>query len=111
MQSSRNYTQEQTDELTRAYLSAEGYEKQQEVIKELARKFNKPEASIRSKLVKLKVYVSAPHISGVTNKKPETKIQIVRKLENLTGLNLEGLDKSPKLTLDRLYTYMEDKCN
>lgn len=111
MQNSRNYTEEQTDELTHAYLSADGYEKQQEVIKELARRFNKPEASVRSKLVKLKIYVSAPHISGVTNKKPETKIQIVHKLESLTGLNLEGLEKSPKLTLDRLYTYMEEKCS
>lgn len=104
---SRNYTEEQTTELTERYLAAKSYEEQQALLKELAVKFDKSESSVRSKLVKLEIYQRAPHVSAVTKKKPETKIQIVKKLENLTGLNLDGLDKSPKLTLDRLLDYIE----
>ena len=106
----RNFSVEETAALLDAYNEAPTYEEQQEIIKEFAAKFHKPESSIRSKLVKLKVYKSAPKISGVLGRKPETKIELVKKMEKITKLNLEGLDKAPKLTLDRLLKFMEEEC-
>jgi hypothetical protein len=59
-----------------------------------------PRRSIIAKLSKAGVYVVPTRISKVTGDVPETKVQLVKKIEEKLGIDdLYGLDKAPKLTL------------
>ena len=73
----------------------------------IAKKLNRTEASIRSKLVQLKLYVKAP----VVAKKSESggqKLDIAQNICNMVGISPdvfgEGLAKANKEPLDRILT-------
>ena len=72
-----------------------------ETVDRLSVLLNKPRKSIISKLVKEGIYESRGYRSK-TGEKPITKLAIVRSLESALALNLQGLDKAPKGTLQKL---------
>lgn len=96
------YTHEQGDELHDAYIVADGDDERKDVVVKYARLWNKPTRSIIAKLSKMGVYKSIARTSKVTGDKPETKEQLVRKLESkffaIDGA-WAGLEKAPKLVL------------
>lgn len=104
----RNYTLEETEKLKKAYLEAPSYDEQQKVIKQYAEIYCKPEASIRAKLVKEKVYKSAVRLSAITGGPATTKLEIIQRMEKITGLSLVGMEKASKLTLHKLLNYLEE---
>ncbi len=96
------YTEKQTQQLIDAYLKNPCLE----TVSRLSVDFNRPKKSIISKLVKEGVYQT----TGYRDKRgevPITKLAIVRKMEVLLGLNLMGLDKTPKSTLQKLHKVLD----
>jgi hypothetical protein len=101
------YTKEQEIELLDAYSIAEDAEEREIVVMKFTTKFSKPKRSIIAKLSKMGVYVSKASISKVTGSKPETKEQLVTRIEDRFGVedgDWIGLEKAPKLVLVGLLT-------
>jgi hypothetical protein len=78
-----------------------------EVVNKLSVLLNRPRKSIISKLVKEGVYVRRGYRTKLGTI-PETKLQILRKLEDITGSSYPGLDKAQKSTLLLLYNDIKD---
>jgi len=107
------YTKEQEDELIGGYTSVaemniDATSKQDEredyILKYMA-KHSKSKKSVIAKLSKSGVYITRPKVSKVTGTKPETKEQMLTSIALKLGMSfedLEGLDKGPKLSLQRL---------
>jgi len=96
------YTPEQEKELFDSYMKANTVEERDELVVAFATKWQKPNRSIIAKLSKMGIYISKAKISKVTGNKPETKEQLVRKIETRFGVSDEefmGLEKAPKLVL------------
>ena len=99
----QKYTEEQEKELYNKYSQATDDEQRDAVIEAFGLKHNKTKRSIIAKLSKAGIYISKIKVSKVTGAMPETKKQLVAKIEKKLGIeNLEGLDKAPKLTLLKL---------
>ena len=99
------YTEKQEMELFEAYGNAETQELRDNVVERLANEWQKPKRSIIAKLSKMGIYVSKARISKVTGNKPETKEQLVAKIESRFGAedgSFMGLEKAPKLVLTKL---------
>lgn len=97
------YTKEQERELYDSYKECENQEDRERVIEAFASKHNKLKRSVIAKLSKMDIYVTALKISKVTGNIPETKQQLVDRIEKHLGIQgLDGLDKAPKLTLLKL---------
>lgn len=96
------YTKEQETQMYDLYTAAETPEGRDLVVEALVSKWQKPKRSIIAKLSKMGIYISKAKISKVTGNKPETKEQLVRKIETRFGVEPEmfiGLEKAPKLVL------------
>jgi len=96
------YTPEQESKLFDAYSVSVTNEQRDAVVLEYSTKFNKPVRSIIAKLSKMGIYISKVRQSKVTGNKPETKEQLVTKLEvkfNVNEGDFMGLEKAPKLVL------------
>lgn len=96
------YTKEQDDEMYSKYKAAEDADARSLVVVTLAKKWDKPTRSIIAKLSKMGIYISKANISKVTGNKPETKEQIVTRIEkkwNVLEGTFIGLEKAPKLVL------------
>lgn len=101
------YTPEQETELFEAYSVADSNDERDEVVMKYTTKFSKPKRSIIAKLSKMGIYVSKVRQSKVTGNKPETKEQLVTKIESRFGVEdgqFMGLEKAPKLVLVKLLT-------
>ena len=104
------YTPEQEAELKEGYTFIIGnddksYEERDDFMLKFRLKHDKTSRSLVAKLAKMGIYKAKPKISTVTGEKAETKEQIVGKIAKSLDMKedeLEGLDKSPKLTLVRL---------
>jgi len=83
------YTEEQEKELFTAYSSANEAEQREAIVVAFATKWQKPKRSIIAKLSKMGIYISKAKISKVTGNKPETKEQLVRKIESRFGADIE----------------------
>ena len=95
-------------ELSKAYLSETDYDARRTVIDEFAQKWNKTSRMIIAKLSKMDIYETKPNVSKVTGEKPQTKEQIVTKIEKLLNAgSLDGLQKAPKLVLLALLRRLE----
>ena len=99
------YTKEQTQELIEAYTQCTNQEQHLAVVDAYASKFGKSKTSVIAKLSKAKVYVKYDTVSKITKGRPKTRLQIKEELEDITGVNLQGLEIAPKLTLLRLLEY------
>ena len=94
------YSAEQEKELYDNYLDADTEEQRLDVILKYQTKHNKSKRSVIAKLSKLGIYKSKAKVSTVTGSKPETKEQLVKRIEEkFDWVGLEGLEKAPKLTL------------
>ncbi len=96
------YTEEQTRLMRNAYQAAENEQDRITCVKNLAERFEKPEASIRGKLSKEGVYIPKVRVSKITKSKPKTKAQIVDEIGYEIGQDMAGLEKAPKLVLLKL---------
>ncbi len=98
------YTREQEAELYDKYKQCETADERDVVVEQAIKKFNKTKKSIVAKLSKMDIYISRTKISKVTGTKPETKEQIVDKIETAMLLQgqLDGLSKAPKLVLMKI---------
>ena len=98
------YTPEQETEL-KVYEECTSHDEREEFILKFMVKHDKTSRSLIAKLAKMGIYKARPKMSTVTGEKAETKEQMVGKIARNLGMKedeLEGLDKSPKLTLVRL---------
>lgn len=105
------YTKEQTDELISGYTAAKDADERDDFILKYMGKHGKSKKSIIAKLSKSGKYISRPRVSKVTGGKPETKEQMLQKIANKLGMDiekLEGIDKSPKLSLQNLLNRLEE---
>jgi hypothetical protein len=78
-----------------------------ETVDVLARKLNKPRKSIIAKLSKMGVYKKGGYKTKLGTD-PITKLELVRRIEDLSGLTLPDLAKAPKGTLITLYNYINE---
>ena len=99
------YTPEQEEKMYDMYKAAETADAREQVVLHLVSEWDKPKRSIIAKLSKMKIYISKARISKVTGNKPETKEQLVVKIEQRFGVEKDsfmGLEKAPKLVLTAL---------
>ena len=99
------YTEDQEKVLFDAYSVCDTVEERDAVVIKYATEWKKPVRSIIAKLSKMGIYVSKVRQSKVTGNKPETKEQIVAKIEKRFGVlesEFMGLEKAPKLVLVKL---------
>ena len=103
------YTEEQEEELGSTYAAADDADAREAVVMKYVKEWSKPKRSIIAKLSKMGIYISKANISKVTGNKPETKEQLVVRVEKRFGVEagmFAGLEKAPKLVLKSL---LEDK--
>ena len=95
-----NYTSEQVEDMTSAYLASPT----RETVDNLASKYDKSIKSIIGKLSREGVYKKTEYVTK-TGEKPETKLEIVQELAERLELSttaLAGLEKAPKQSLKNL---------
>jgi len=96
---SENYTDEMTEALRDGYDPEASEATRTEQMEELAHKVGKSVASVRSKLVRMKLYVKKEYVKK-TGDKPETKETIVADMARELGVDadtsLAGLEKATK---------------
>ena len=96
----QKHSKEQERELHDVYKECETQDEREDVVERYVLKWNKEKRSIIAKLSKMGIYKSRAKISKVTGATPETKMQLVARIETMLGKQgLDGLDKAPKLTL------------
>lgn len=98
-----NYTKEQVTEMTTEYLE----NPTKETVEHIAEGMGKSVRSVIGKLSTEGVYVKAVKVTKA-GKPQVTKAQWVTKLEEVTGQELIGLDKAPKVTLERLFASFDN---
>jgi hypothetical protein len=99
------YTEEQEIEMQALYEACETFEERSECVDMLADKYRKTDRMIIAKLSKMQVYITKPKTSKVTGTKPETKEQMVKRLETKLKWppgDFNGLEKAPKLVIQKL---------
>jgi hypothetical protein len=99
------YTPEQEAEMLMEYEACETDEEREQCVLDLAEKYGKNKRMIVAKLSKMEIYRKKPVVSKVTGGKPETKENMVRRLETKLGYPKDdflGLEKAPKLVLQKL---------
>lgn len=98
----KNFSEDDVNYMKDRYGEAKNQEERSLAVDEIAKKLGKTPSSIRSKLVKEKIYISAVRTSKVTKGKPETKESMVGRIEETLDMesgSLVGLEKAPKLVL------------
>jgi hypothetical protein len=98
-----NYTKEQVTEMTTEYLE----NPTKETVEHIAEGMGKSVRSVIGKLSTEGVYVKAVKVTKA-GKPQVTKAQWVTKLEEVTGQELIGLEKAPKVTLERLFASFDN---
>lgn len=113
------YTQLQEIELRDGYLQFkdDDHDQREAFIAQYMLKHGKSKKSVIGKLSKMKdtngvpIYIPRPKLSKVTKTHPETKAQMMEKIAHKLGMDiakLEGIDKSPKLSLLNLLRRLEE---
>ena len=96
----RAYSDEQVLKLRQLYLE------EQLSLEEIAEELDKSVPSIRSKLVKEGIYQKSDKKS--TRKSGPSIKELVRDIENITGLHFEGLMRANKQDLVKLDSWIRD---
>lgn len=101
----QKYTQEQEQLMKRLYEDAQTEEEREEVVEELAERLNKNKKAIIAKLSTMRIYVRKERKSKVLDGPPETKAQLVARLEaklRVSPGTFESFEKATKLALQTL---------
>lgn len=99
-----------TPEMLEDWLQAWKEQPTRDTIAYLADKWDRPPRSITAKLVKEGVYTKPPYTSK-SGEPPVTKEELVRLIERagfFQDMELEGLEKAPKLVLKKLLEIIRD---
>lgn len=102
MKTEPKYTPEQEEEMTQIYLLGQSDEERSDQVDVIAAKYNKNRRMIIAKLSKMEVYVKPEKRSKVTDGKPETKEQMVKRLEIKLGCQestLISVEKATKIAI------------
>ncbi len=99
-----NYSPEMTKEMVTMYTAAETDETRAEVVNTLAEQFGKSVASIRSKLTREKVYISAVYKTknGGSVVSKNSMVDTIANLCGVTPENFNSLEKANKKVLTSL---------
>lgn len=100
MKAKSAYTEEQTQQLLKLY-SIYGTDNIENIAKEL----DKPIKSVRSKLVKEKVYVSGS--TGYIKKTGKSKKELLRDLESIIGIDTSGFIGATKESISSLIEFLK----
>lgn len=102
MTTAQNYTDDMVSKMVEAYNA----NPTRETVDSLAEQFGKTARSIIGKLSSEGIYKKADKITK--NGKPQvTKAQWVTRIEDLISEDLTGLEKAPKLTLEKLFNALD----
>jgi hypothetical protein len=85
--------------------SAEAFAERDEIVLDLAERYDKTKRMIVAKLAKMDIYLTKPKVSKVTGVKAETKEAMVKRLEAKHSWPIgdyAGLEKAPKIVLQKL---------
>lgn len=103
-----SYSERETKQLVDSYLQLMGDSTDSsKVVDKLSVKFNRTRKSIIAKLSKEGLYIGG----GYRDKQgdiSESKLDIVRKIEDILDSDLDGLYKAPKFCLKRLHSSVYD---
>ena len=92
----QKYSPEQERELHDGYVDAETDEQRDKIMLDFENKHFKSKKSIVAKLSKMGIYKTKLKVSKITGNEPETKKQLVAKLEKMYGwVGCDGLDNPP----------------
>lgn len=102
------YTQEQVDEIVGTYktVADQDYATRQEIVDELAAKFEKSVPSVRGVLVSQKVYVPKEKTATPEASSGTSKEEIVKAMEAVSGLKLASFNKATKKDLQAFWDYL-----
>jgi len=101
----QKYSIKDEELMRKTYITDASQEERDEAVLDLAEQLGNTKRSIIAKLSKMRIYKSKARTSKVTGGKAETKEQLVRRIEERLGYELEefeGLEKAPKLVLLKL---------
>jgi len=96
------YSKEQEAEMYTIYSLATDADQREAVVLKLVKIWGFPKRSIIAKLSKMGIYVSKAKMSKLTGNKPETKEQLVGRIETRFDIipgSWIGLEKAPKMVL------------
>jgi Myb-like DNA-binding domain len=100
MKTKSAYTKEETEQLLDLYKKYGT-----DHIEEIARALNKPIKSVRSKLVKEKVYVAGD--TGYVKKTGKSKKELLRDLEGIIAMDTSGLTGATKESISSLIDFLK----
>lgn len=100
MKAKSAYTQEETEQLLKLYKKYGT-----EHIEEIAKELNKTVKSVRSKLVKEKVYVAGE--TGYIKKTGKSKKELLRDLESIIDIDTSGLTGATKESISSLIDFLK----
>ena len=107
------WTKELTATLVTAYTSAieanDGQALSNSQLEKVASAADTTINSARQKLVSEKVYIAPEEAAKVGNPSSTRKSQIVQRIANTTGLDLDSLEKGNKGELEALQAYIDDQ--
>ena len=99
----QKYSKEQEGEMYDCYKEATTDDEREAVVEMFVLKYKKQKRSIIAKLSKMGIYKSKIKLSKITGRKAETKESMVKRLEEMYDWpECVGLDKAPKLTLQKM---------
>lgn len=100
MKTKSTYTQEETSKLLALY---EVYGTDH--IEHIAKELNKPVKSVRSKLVREKVYVAGE--TGYIKKTGKSKKELLRDLEDIINIDTSGFSGATKESISSLIAFLK----
>lgn len=107
------WTEENSAKLTATYEAAveanNGKALEQAQLKAIGQQFDVTENSVRQKLVSMKVYVSPDAKAKVGNPSATRKVQVVERIAQTTGLEVDSLEKANKAELEALAAFVEQQ--
>lgn len=99
----QKYSKPQEAEMYDCYKEAGTDDEREDVVEKFVLKYKKPSRSIIAKLSKMGIYQPKIKLSKITGRKAETKEAMVKRLELMYDWpECVGLDKAPKLTLQKM---------
>lgn len=103
----KNYSDEQVQEMKAAYVAAENAEEREAVVVAIAEKFGKSKRSIISKMSREEYYIKKVAVSKVTGATPAKKSELANTLVFVSGLPLVSAEKLNKTDLQALIGHFE----
>lgn len=106
-----NYTENQTEEMVYVYKDSKNEAERSEAVNQLANKFGKSVQSIRAKLSREDVYISANKAKAKNVVRKADMVQTLSDLMGIEGNSVESLEKATVQALELLILHMEHMDN